>query len=135
MKNKIVMVRKAMALALTMCIVAGMSQNVFAGPSQTKTKTVSPFGTIIAQQEYVGYIRGRKNINFEVTTTNKSSVLIAKVEAGDTLAVLSTGAYNYSMASNYNRNPRPAIVMVKDGKHRLVVKRETYDDVLRNDVI
>lgn len=62
------------------------------------------------------------------------NVLIAKVEAGDTLAVLSTGAYNYSMASNYNRNPRPAIVMVKDGKHRLVVKRETYEQLVENDI-
>lgn len=59
---------------------------------------------------------------------------VADVQVGDTLAVLSTGAYNYSMASNYNRNPRPAIVMVKDGKARLIVKRETYDNLLVNDL-
>ncbi len=53
---------------------------------------------------------------------------------GDTLAVLATGAYNYSMASNYNRIPRPAMVMVKDGASRLVVKRETYEDVIKNDL-
>lgn len=53
---------------------------------------------------------------------------------GDTLAVLSTGAYNYSMASNYNRIPRPAIVMVKDGKARVVVKRESYEDIVKNDI-
>lgn len=59
---------------------------------------------------------------------------VADVQVGDTLAVLSTGAYNYSMASNYNRNPRPAIVMVKDGKGRLIVKRESYDDLVANDL-
>lgn len=59
---------------------------------------------------------------------------IPRLERGDILAVLSTGAYNYSMSSNYNRIPRPAVVMVKDGKDRLIVKRETYEDLLRNDI-
>ena len=55
-------------------------------------------------------------------------------QVGDTLAVLSTGAYNYSMASNYNRNPRPACVMVSEGKSRVVIKAETYADLIRNDI-
>ena len=59
---------------------------------------------------------------------------VAKVEVGDTLAVLSTGAYNYSMASNYNRIPRPAMVMVKDGKSRIIIKRESYEDLVKNDI-
>ncbi|MBU5425226.1 diaminopimelate decarboxylase [Tissierella pigra] len=59
---------------------------------------------------------------------------IPKVERGDFLGVLSTGAYNYSMSSNYNRIPRPAVVMITEGKDRLIVKRETYDDILRNDL-
>lgn len=62
------------------------------------------------------------------------NVYIEDVEVGDTLAVLATGAYNYSMSSNYNRIPRPAVVAVKDGKARVVIRRETYEDVLRNDV-
>ncbi len=53
---------------------------------------------------------------------------------GDVLAVLVTGAYNYSMASNYNRIPRPPVVMIKDGEDRVVVKRESYEDLVRNDV-
>ncbi len=61
--------------------------------------------------------------------------LLQKAEPGDILAVLATGAYNYSMASNYNRIPRPAVVAVKDGKSKVVVKRETYDDIIMNDVI
>lgn len=54
-------------------------------------------------------------------------------EPGDTLAVLATGAYNYSMASNYNRLPRPAVVMTKDGKARVVVRAETYEDLADRD--
>ena len=53
---------------------------------------------------------------------------------GDVLAVLVTGAYNYSMASNYNRIPRPPVVMIKDGEDRVVVRRESYEDLVRNDV-
>lgn len=60
---------------------------------------------------------------------------IQPCEAGDILAVLATGAYNYSMSSNYNRVPRPAVVMVKGGEAREVVKRETFDDLIRNDVL
>lgn len=59
---------------------------------------------------------------------------LPKLSSGDLLAVLSTGAYNYSMASNYNRLRKPAVVMVKDGLDRIIVKRETYEDLLRNDI-
>ena len=55
-------------------------------------------------------------------------------QPGDTLAVLATGAYNYSMSSRYNRNLRPAVVMVKDGVSRIAVRRETYEDIVRNDL-
>lgn len=59
---------------------------------------------------------------------------IQQAEPGDILAVFSTGAYNYSMASNYNRIPRPALVMVKEGKPYLAVRRESYEDLVRNDL-
>lgn len=59
---------------------------------------------------------------------------VPKVERGDILAVLSTGAYNYSMSSNYNRIPRPAVVMIRNGIDRLIVRRETYEDLLRNEL-
>lgn len=62
------------------------------------------------------------------------NVMMPEIEVGDTLAVLATGAYNYSMASNYNRIPRPAVVAVSGGKSKVVVKRETYEDLVRNDV-
>ena len=60
---------------------------------------------------------------------------LPKVENGDLLAVACTGAYNYSMASNYNRIRRPAVVFVKDGESDVVVKRESLDDIVLNDVI
>lgn len=54
-------------------------------------------------------------------------------DEGDVLAVLCTGAYNYAMSSNYNRYPKPPVLMVKDGEVRVAVKRETYADIVRND--
>lgn len=64
-----------------------------------------------------------------------SNVSLPKAKKGDILAVLSTGAYNYSMASNYNRNPVPPVVLVKDGQSDYIVKPQSYEDILRNDVI
>ena len=60
---------------------------------------------------------------------------VQEVDTGDILAVLATGAYNYAMSSNYNRVCRPPVVMLKDGEARVVVKRETPDDLLRNDLL
>ncbi len=54
---------------------------------------------------------------------------------GDILAVSATGAYNYTMSMNYNRLPRPAMVLVNGGEADLIVARETYEDLLRNDLV
>ncbi len=62
------------------------------------------------------------------------NVMIQTAQAGDTMAVLATGAYNYSMSSNYNRTPKPAVVMVDGTQARVIVKRETLDDIVRNDI-
>jgi diaminopimelate decarboxylase len=53
---------------------------------------------------------------------------------GDILAVFATGAYNHSMASNYNRIPRPPVLMTRDGKYRISVRRETWDDLVQREV-
>ena len=55
------------------------------------------------------------------------------LEAGETLVVPGTGAYNYSMSSNYNRVPRPAAVLVNNGQADLILQRETYEDLVRHD--
>ena len=96
-----------------------------------------------AEYEAVVANKADKPRDFEATIAGKccesgdliqENTMIQTPEVNDTLAVLATGAYNYSMASNYNRIPRPAAIMVKDGKARLIIKRETYQDILRNDI-
>lgn len=97
------------------------------------------------QAEYEGCIANKMNekTSDEVTVAGKccesgdmliKDTFMAEAQAGDILAVATTGAYNYSMASNYNRLRKPAVVLVKDGKSRLLVRRETYEDLIRNDV-
>ena len=63
-----------------------------------------------------------------------SAAVAPNVSVGDLLVMPVTGAYGYSMASNYNKVMRPAVVFVADGESRLVVRRETYDDLVRLDL-
>ena len=64
-----------------------------------------------------------------------SDVMLPKLESGDLLAIPAAGAYGPSMASNYNMNPRPPMVLVKDGQSRLIRRRESYQDLMRYDVV
>ena len=57
------------------------------------------------------------------------------ITRGDVIAVLTTGAYNYAMSSNYNKIGRPPIVMLNNGESYVAVKRETLEDIARNDVL
>jgi diaminopimelate decarboxylase len=59
------------------------------------------------------------------------SAVLPEAETGDLLVVYGTGAYGYSMASNYNRHGKPAVVFARDGKARIVIKRENYNDLIR----
>jgi len=61
----------------------------------------------------------------------RDATLPASVQRGDVLAVPATGAYGYSMASNYNRQPRPAVVLVREGAAHTIVRRESLEDLLR----
>lgn len=63
-----------------------------------------------------------------------SDVQIPEAHSGDILAVLSTGAYGYSMSSNYNKIPRAAVVFVKDGSSKLVCRRQSYEEVISNEL-
>ena len=83
------------------------------------------------QQNYLATIAGKCCESGDLLAED---VLIAKPKKGDILAVLATGAYNYSMASNYNRIPRPAVVMVNGNEDRLIIKRESLDDLVLNDL-
>ena len=82
-------------------------------------------------RDYVATIAGRCCESGDLLGENMK---IQSAKRGDILAVLVTGAYNYSMASNYNRLPRPPVIMVKNGKARVAVRRETYEDIVRNDL-
>ncbi len=62
-------------------------------------------------------------------------IALPECHAGDTLVVLATGAYNYSMASNYNRMPRPAGILVSQGQSELILRRETCADLIRQDFL
>ncbi|MDO4378604.1 MAG: diaminopimelate decarboxylase [Erysipelotrichia bacterium] len=64
----------------------------------------------------------------------KDILLPDSIRRNDLIAVCTTGAYNYSMSSNYNRLPKPPVVMLKDKQDYLVVKRESYQDLIRNDI-
>ncbi|MDR1514065.1 MAG: diaminopimelate decarboxylase [Synergistaceae bacterium] len=59
---------------------------------------------------------------------------LPEAQRGDLIAVLGTGAYNHSMANNYNKNPIPAVVMVKDGTPRLSVRRQTYEEMFSGNI-
>ncbi len=100
---------------------------------------------IMYQSEYTALIADRADAEREKTVTiagkccESGDILIKdikmpQIKAGDTLAVLATGAYNYSMSSNYNRIPRPMMVAVSNGNAKVVVKRETYEDIIKNDI-
>lgn len=100
---------------------------------------------ILYQAEYTALCANKadKPRDMKVTIAGKccesgdliqENAMIQAVEKGDILAVLTTGAYNYSMASNYNRVPRPEVLMVKDGRVRTIIRRETYEDIVKNDV-
>ncbi len=82
------------------------------------------------ERDLVATIAGRCCESGDILQENVS---LASPARGDILAVLVTGAYNYSMASNYNRIPRPPVVMLRDGDSRIVVRRETYADLMSLD--
>ena len=63
-----------------------------------------------------------------------NNIRLPRVETGELLAIMSTGANGYSMDNNYNKVPKAAVVMIKDGEDRLVCKRETYADVISNEI-
>ena len=82
---------------------------------------------MLEREDFTCTIAGRCCESGDIIQEN---VTVARPERGDVLAVLVTGAYNYSMASNYNRIPRPPLVLIdKDGCDRIGVRRETYADL------
>lgn len=101
---------------------------------------------ILYQAEYEAVVANRagshagKTVSVVGKCCESGDVLIEKtaladdIASGDVLCVFTTGAYNYSMASNYNRIPRPAMALLKDGKDRLSVRRETWEDLIAREI-
>ncbi len=98
------------------------------------------------QSHYTALIADRANENTDFCATIAGrccesgdllceDIQIQKPQRGDILAVLTTGAYNYSMASNYNRIPRPPIVIVSGGNARIGIRRERYEDIIGFDIL
>ena len=94
--------------------------------------TCLPAGDMDAPRPFVCSVVGRCCESGDIIQENVA--LPEDVRRGDLLAVCTTGAYNYSMASDYNRVPRPAVVMLRGGESRVAVRRETYDDLTALDV-
>jgi diaminopimelate decarboxylase len=94
--------------------------------------TVLPANKLNERFDFTCSVVGRNCESGDILQENVT--LPASVTRDDVLAVLTTGAYNYAMASNYNRVPRPPIVMVNDGADYLAVRRESLDDLIRNDI-
>lgn len=100
---------------------------------------------ILYKSEYEAIVANKANEerNERVTIAGKccesgdligENMKLQHAESGDIIAVCATGAYNYSMSSNYNRLQKPAVVFVNNGESRIAVKRETLDDIIRNDI-
>lgn len=102
----------------------------------------NPRPALYGAYHHVLAVQGRSADEGEVTLCGRScendELGIARLPrdlgSGDLLAMCTTGAYTYSMAGNYNRFPRPAVVAISNRRHRLLARRESLDDVLRNDV-
>ena len=77
-----------------------------------------------APADYLATLAGRCCESGDII---QRDVMISKPQRGDIVAVLTTGAYNYSMASNYNRVPRPPVVFLRDGNSYVAVRRESYE--------
>lgn len=101
--------------------------------------------TALYQAKYRAYLANRMNDQIEEIYTvagkacESGDIIIKDIglptpNPNDLLAVFVTGAYHYSMASNYNRLTKPAVIFVKDGKSVIAVKRETYQDLLSHDI-
>ena len=87
-------------------------------------------GRILEKDEETYSIAGRCCESGDMLIWNHE---LPRVIHDEVLAVFCTGAYNYSMASNYNRIPRPAVILVRDGKARVIIQRESYDDLIMLD--
>ena len=107
----------------------GMTDNIRPALYQAEYEAVLANKLDIVEDEIVT-VAGKCCESGDLIIKNRK---LGKAEAGDLLLVATTGAYGYSMSSNYNKAQRPAVVFVKDGKSAISIKRESLEDLVRND--
>ena len=112
------------------CIDGGMSDNPRYALYQSKY-TVYNASNAKSPRSLVASVAGRCCESGDLIGEDMQ---IQEFKRGDILVVAVTGAYNYSMAMNYNRLPKPAMVSVNKGNERLVIKRESYEDLIKNEL-
>ena len=112
------------------CIDGGMCDNPRYALYESKY-TVYNASDANTERTFIGSVAGRCCESGDLIGEN---MCLQEFKRGDILAVAVTGAYNYSMAMNYNRLPKPAMVSVCNGTERLVIKRESYEDLLKNEL-
>lgn len=112
------------------CIDGGMCDNPRYALYQSKY-TVYNASNANAERDFTASVAGRCCESGDLIGED---MLLQPFKRNDILAVAVTGAYNYAMSSNYNRVPKPAMVSVSNGTERLVIKRETYEDIFKNEL-
>lgn len=112
------------------CIDGGMCDNPRYALYQSEY-TVYNASNALAERNYVASVAGRCCESGDLIGEDMKLQAFSR---GDKLAVAVTGAYNYSMSSNYNRVPKPAMVSIYNGRDKLVVKRQSYEDILKNEL-
>lgn len=107
----------------------GMGDNIRPALYQAKYETVLASNPQAPITEHVR-LAGKYCESGDILSADQG---LPATKPGDILAMLDTGAYGYAMASNYNRNPRPAVIFAENGQAHLVIERESYEDLIRLD--
>ena len=109
----------------------GMSDNI--RPSLYKAKyECAVANNVISDDNEVVTLAGKCCESGDILV---DSIELPSIKSGDLIAITTTGAYGYSMSSNYNKNPRPAVVMVENGQSKLICRRETYEEIIQNEIM
>lgn len=109
----------------------GMGDNIRPALYGSKYEAVTANKMYSSEKEQIVTLAGKYCESGDLLVKDVSLPL---PQSGDTIAIPSSGAYCLAMSSNYNMNPRPAVLLVKDGRSRLIRKRETYEDLMALDL-
>jgi len=109
----------------------GMGDNIRPALYGSKYEAVTANKMYSSEKEQIVTLAGKYCESGDLLVKDVS---LPPPQSGDTIAIPSSGAYCLAMSSNYNMNPRPAVLLVKEGRSRLIRKRETYEDLMALDL-